>query len=66
MLSSLVKKYCIISASSVPSESDFSIGNFIQRKERSSLSAEMLKYSILLRETFKIENLVKNNESVIL
>ena len=36
-----------------------------KEKRENSLSAEMLKYSILLRETFKIENLVKNNELVI-
>ena len=66
MLSSLVKKYCIISASSVPSESAFSIANYVERKERSSLSAETLKYSMMLREKIKIENLIKNNDFIII
>jgi hypothetical protein len=56
-LSSLVRKYCMIQASSVASESAFSIANYIQRKERSSLSAENLRYSIFLREMPKIEKL---------
>ena len=56
-LSSLVRKYCMIQASSVASESAFSIANYIQRKERSSLSAENLRYSIFLREMLKIEKL---------
>ena len=56
-LSSLVRKYCMIQASSVASESAFSIANYIQRKERSSLSSENLRYSIFLREMPKIEKL---------
>jgi hypothetical protein len=47
----------MIQASSVASESAFSIANYIQRKERSSLSAENLRYSIFLREMAKIEKL---------
>ncbi len=56
-LSSLVRKYGMIQASSVASESAFSIANYIQRKERSSLSAENLRYSIFLREMPKIDKL---------
>ena len=56
-LASLVKKYLIIPGSSVASESAFSIANFIQRKERSSLSSKNLRYSILLRENEKIKTI---------
>ena len=58
LLTSLVKRFCIIPATSVPSESAFSIANFIQRNERSSLSAETLKYSIILRDKGIIEKLI--------
>ena len=54
ILSSMIKKYCITPASSVPSESSFSIANFIQRKERSALSSKFLKYSICLRDLIRI------------
>lgn len=37
ILTAFIKRYCIISASSVASESAFSIANFLQRKERSNL-----------------------------
>ena len=49
LLASLVRKYSIIPASSVASESAFSVANFIQRKERSSLSSKTLKQSIILK-----------------
>ena len=49
MLASLVRKYLIIPASSVSSESAFSVANFIQRKERSTLSSKALKKSIILK-----------------
>ena len=56
-LSSLVRKYCMIQASSVASESAFSIANYVKRKERSALSAENLRYSMFLREKQIIEKL---------
>jgi hypothetical protein len=46
----IVRKYCIIPSSSVPSESAFSVANFIQRKERNSLSSKCIKYSMVLRD----------------
>lgn len=64
-LSSLVRKYCIIQASSVASESAFSIANYIQRKERSSLSAENLRYSMFLRQIETIEKLYQEYYSII-
>lgn len=53
----LVKKYSIIPGSSIASESAFSIANFIQRKERSSLSSKNLRLTILLREKEKIDQI---------
>jgi hypothetical protein len=53
LLTSFVKKYCAIPASSVASESAFSIANYVQRKERSSLSSKNLRYSMILRESLK-------------
>ncbi|CAF0754591.1 unnamed protein product [Brachionus calyciflorus] len=58
-LASLVKKISIIPGSSVASESAFSVANFNERKERSSLSSRNLRFSILLREMDKIEKLVE-------
>ena len=48
-LANLTKKYNAISASSVPSESAFSVANYIQRKQRSNLSPNSLKYSMVLK-----------------
>jgi hypothetical protein len=56
-LSSLMRKDCMIQASSVASESAFSIANYVKRKERSALSAESLRYSMFLREKLIIEKL---------
>ena len=39
-LANAVRKYCCISATSVPSESRFSIANFVSRKERAHLSSK--------------------------
>ncbi|CAF1428026.1 unnamed protein product, partial [Rotaria sordida] len=49
ILSSIVRRYNIISATSISSESTFSISGFIQSKHRASLSPEMLRYSMILR-----------------
>lgn len=54
ILSKIIQKYLITPLSSVPSESAFSYANYIQRKKRSSLSANTLKYSILLKNMKKI------------
>ena len=53
LLASLVRKYCIIPASSVPAESAFSEGNYLQRKERSKLSSKNLRYSLTMRSLIK-------------
>ncbi|CAF2950094.1 unnamed protein product [Rotaria sp. Silwood2] len=49
ILSSIVRRYNIISATSISSESAFSISGFIQGKHRASLAPEMLRYSMILR-----------------
>ena len=59
-LSSLVKRINIIPASSVPSESKFSIAGYINRKERSSLSTSNLRYSMCLNDKHKLENIEFN------
>ena len=58
LLASAVRKYCIIPATSVPSESKFSIANYIARKERASLSSMNLRFSIILRDKPKFDKIV--------
>ncbi len=58
-LASAARKYCIIPAASVPSESRFSIANFVSRKERSNLSSKNLRLTMIAREKSKIKNLVQ-------
>jgi len=58
-LAFMVKKYCAIPATSVASESRFSIANFVARKERSSLSSENLRYTMILREKSKLSKINK-------
>jgi hypothetical protein len=53
LLASQVRKYCIVPFSSVAVESSFSDANFLQRKERSSLSSKNLRYSSVLKSTYK-------------
>jgi hypothetical protein len=52
-----VKYYSIISGSSVSDESSFSKANFLQRKERSSLSSENLRYTMILKQKKAIQEL---------
>ena len=49
-LSQFVKLYNCISATSVSSESAFSIAGYYQRKVRSSLSSTALRHSMILRQ----------------
>ena len=55
-------KFNIIPATSVASESSFSIAGFIQRKQRSSMSSEMLKCPIVLKNCKKNLMNLKRNE----
>ena len=61
-LSKIMGKFNIIPATSVASESSFSIAGFIQRKQRSSMSSEMLKCSIVLKNCKKNLMNLKRNE----
>ena len=45
----LVHRYCLIPATSVASESAFSISGFIARKQRSSLSSRTLRHLLVLK-----------------
>ncbi|CAF4788840.1 unnamed protein product, partial [Rotaria sp. Silwood2] len=49
ILTRMVRHFCIMPITSVASESAFSMAGCIQRKQRSSLSATTLRYSMLLR-----------------
>ncbi len=57
ILSSLVRRFCISPATSVASESSFSYANYVQRKQRSSLSSTNLYYTMLLRGRDTIKQL---------
>ena len=49
--------YNLICATSVPSESIFSIAGYIQRKERCRLSSKMLRFLILSKRNKKLEKI---------
>jgi hypothetical protein len=53
-------KNCLISATSVPSESIFSIAGYIQRKGRCILSSRMLRFLILAKQNNKFEKIHQN------
>lgn len=57
LLWSLAKQVSCIPASSIASESSFSVANYINRKERSTLSFKQLKYLMLVRDVDKIQNI---------
>ena len=50
ILSNMARRCGCVTASSVPSESAFSIAGHIARKTRSSLTAKNLKYSVFLKD----------------
>ena len=62
-LANAVRKYCCISATSVPSESRFSIANFVSRKERAHLSSKNLRFSMMLREKKNLMSFKRGNIS---
>jgi hypothetical protein len=49
-LSILARKYLSISASSVPSESTFSISNYVLRKNRLALTSKNIRYTMFLKD----------------
>lgn len=50
ILSRMARQFGPIPATSVPSESAFSVAGYVARKTRSSLSAKNLKYSMFLKD----------------
>jgi hypothetical protein len=59
-MAALVRAYSIRSASSVASESLFSIAGYVQRKQRSSLAANTLRYSMALRDRSVLASLISS------
>ena len=53
----MMERYCLISATSVPSESIFSIAGYIQPKERCKLSSRMLRFLILAKQKQQLKNI---------
>jgi hAT family protein len=49
-LAILARKYLSISATSVPSESAFSVSNYILRKNRLALTSRNVKYTMFLKD----------------
>lgn len=60
LLSEIANHFLIIMATSVASESTFSLTGFLQRKERSALSAEWLKYQTILKDAEEFLENYKN------
>ena len=56
MLSHLAKIHLTASATSVPSESAFSISAYVARKERARLSGQNLAYTVFLKDKVLIDN----------
>ncbi len=56
----LVQSYNIRPATSVPSEQLFSVANYVQRKQRSSLAPKTLKYTMLLRDQQRLSDLIQS------
>ena len=52
-----MKTYSVICATSVPSESIFSIAGYIHRKQRCRLSSKMLRFSILSKQNKKLDEI---------
>ena len=46
----LARKYLAISATSVPSESAFSVSNYVLRKNRLALTSKNIKYTMFLKD----------------
>jgi hypothetical protein len=62
ILADFIRKFNIMTATAVPSESSFSIAGYTNRKQRSRLSAKNLKYSMLIRDKDKLETLIKKEK----
>lgn len=52
----IARRVNIIPATSVPSESMFSVAGFVSRKQRSALSARTLHHLMVLKEAYKLND----------
>ncbi len=59
-LAKLVRRINVIPATSVSSESLFSVASFLQRKQRASLSSTTLRYLLVLKNRHILEKLEQN------
>lgn len=59
-LASLVRRYNVCPATSVASESTFSIAGYLNRKQRSSLSSTAMRYSMVLKNKNALNKLKSN------
>jgi hypothetical protein len=59
-LSSLVRRTNIIPCTSISSEALFSVANYLQRKQRASLSSKSLRYLLVLKNRHILEKLEQN------
>jgi hypothetical protein len=65
-LTILVRRFNICPATSVASESTFSVAGYLQRKQRASLSSSAMRYSIVLKNKTalnKLKPLVSSNNA---
>ena len=60
-LSNLVRTVNVIPATSISSEALFSVANYINRKQRSSLSSKTIRYLLVLKNYHLIDELEKDN-----
>jgi hypothetical protein len=58
MLTQFAKLFCSIPATSVASESAFSVAGYVMRKNRCSLAASTLKKTMILKNFQKLEKLM--------
>jgi hypothetical protein len=57
ILALLTRRFCLSPATSVASEASFSCANYLQRKQRLSLSPINLCYRMVLRDSDKVQRL---------
>jgi hypothetical protein len=60
-LATLVRNFNIRPITSVPIESLFSVAAYVNRKQRASLSPDVFRYSMILREEDLVKNLLQTN-----
>jgi hypothetical protein len=60
-LANIVRKICTIPATSVSSESAFSLSGYLFRKQRTSLSAKSIRQSMILKYQPLLDKLIRQN-----